>query len=112
MLFKTSALFLLQRLFPGRGFRLTLWAIGSFVLAYSLTQILGILLTCIPINAIWDPSVDGRCIDTIDVYLVCSSFNIATDVLILALPITKLWNLQISTSQKGQLCAFFALGGS
>ena len=110
--FKASALCLLQRIFPGRRFRQTLWAIGIFVLAYSLVQIFATIFQCTPIKAIWDPSVKGRCIKTNDVYLVCSSLNIATDVIILAMPMPKLWKLQISRTEKMQLSIIFALGGS
>lgn len=110
--FKASALCLLQRIFPGRSFRRALWAIGSFVLAYSLVQIFAIIFQCLPIKAIWDTSIEGRCINVNDVYLVCSSMNIATDVIILAMPMPRLWKLRISQTEKLQLCIIFALGGS
>ena len=110
--FKASALCLLQRIFPGRRFRQGLWAIGSFVLAYSLVQTFAVLFECTPIKMFWDQSVKGRCINANDVILVCSSLNIATDVIILAMPMPKLWKLQISRTEKMQLSIIFALGGS
>lgn len=111
MFFKLSALFLLERIFPGRKFRHILWGIGAFVLAYSLAQTFGIIFTCVPVSAIWNPSVKGRCINSDDLYLACSSFNILTDFVILGLPMPKLWKLKISTTQKIQLTITFALGG-
>ena len=110
LFFKASALCLLGRIFPGRSFARILWALGLFVLAYSLIQTFAIIGTCVPIEAIWNPSVQGHCININDVYLVCSSLNIATDVVILAIPMPKLWRLKISTTQKVQLTVFFALG--
>ena len=112
LFFKVSALCLLQRIFPGRSFKRQLWAVGAFVLAYSLVQTFGIIFTCIPISATWDPSVKGRCIKVDDLYLVCSSFNIATDFVMLSLPMPKLWKLNVSKTQKIQLTTFFALGSS
>ena len=111
MFFKLSALFLLARLFPGRSFRYTLWGIGAFVMAYSLAQTFGIIFTCVPVSAIWNPDVKGRCINSDDLYLACSSFNIATDFVILGLPMPKLWRLNVSITQKIQLTLIFALGG-
>ena len=111
MFFKLSALFLLERIFPGRDFRHALWGIGAFVLAYSLAQTFGIIFTCVPVSAIWNLSVKGRCINSNDLYLACSSFNIATDFMILGLPMPKLWKLKIPTTQKIQLSLMFALGG-
>ena len=110
--FKVSALCLLERIFTGRRFRQTLWAIGIFVLAYSLVQIFATIFQCTPIKTIWDPSVKVRCINSNNVYLVCSSLNIATNVIILAMPMPKLWKLQMARTEKVQLSIIFALGGS
>ncbi len=88
------------------------WAIGSFVLAYSLDQTFSIIFECTQVKKFWDQSVKGRCINENDVYLVCSSLNIATDVIILAMPMPKLWKLQISRTEKIQLSIIFGLGAS
>ena len=110
--FKSSALCLLQRIFPGRRFRQGLWAVGSFVLAYSLVQTFSIIFECTPVEKFWDQSVKGRCINENDVYLVCSSLNIATDVIKLAMPMPKLWKLQMFRTEKIQLSIIFGLGAS
>ena len=81
------------------------------VIAYSLVQIVSIVLTCIPLEAIWNPQVKGHCINVDDIFIVCGAFNIATDVILLSLPMPKLWKLQISRTQKAQLTVLFLLGG-
>ncbi|KAL9117423.1 MAG: hypothetical protein Q9187_006042 [Circinaria calcarea] len=108
---KISILSLLRRLFPGRSFMLKLWVVSAIIAAYTVTQFFCVVLQCVPINAIWNKSIVGRCINLDDVFIVCSSFNIATDVIILALPMPKLWALKILTKQKIQLTAIFLLGG-
>ena len=107
---KVSALCLLQRIFPGSGFKRFIWGVGGFVLIYSLLQTLGIIFPYVPIKAIWDHSMKGRCIDNIALYLVCSILNIMTDVIILCLPTPQLWRLHISTTRKSRLTTIFALG--
>ena len=108
---KLSMLFLLHRIFPARAFLYRLLAIGSVILAYTLVQIICVIVHCIPFAALWDPTVPARCINLDDVILVCSSFNIATDVAILCVPMPELWNLKVTTRQKIQLSVIFLLGG-
>ncbi|KAL8819759.1 MAG: hypothetical protein Q9223_001887, partial [Gallowayella weberi] len=108
--FKASMLFLLDRIFPGKKFRRILTAIGVFIMAYSITQAVCAVFECTPVRRAWSPEVEGTCINIDDVFLVCSALNIATDFLILCLPMPKLWRLKISTVQKVQLTAIFATG--
>ena len=64
-----------------------------------------------PVSAVWDPTVPNpRCIDLDKGLIVCSSINIATDVIMLTLPLPKLWALKISTEKKIQLMGIFLLG--
>lgn len=104
-------LFLLHRIFPKRHFRYALWITGSVISTYTIVQVVCVVVHCIPVTALWDPTVPAYCINLDDVILVCSSFNIATDVAILLLPMPELWNLQITTRQKLQLTFLFLLGG-
>ena len=104
-------LFLLHRIFKKKHFRYALWITGSVVSLYTIVQIVCGIVHCIPITALWDPTVPAHCINLDDVTLVCSSFNIATDVAILIMPMPELWNLQITTGKKLQITFLFLLGG-
>ena len=104
-------LFLLRRIFPQRQFFYALCVTGAIISAYTLTQIASVLLHCVPYAALWNPKVPASCINLDDVILVCSSFNIATDVAILILPMPQLWRLKITKRQKLQLTFIFLLGG-
>ncbi|MCJ1313891.1 hypothetical protein MMC25_007571 [Agyrium rufum] len=109
---KGSILLLYARLFPGREFRKLLWGSFAFVVIYSVIQAFLDIFQCVPVSAVWDPTVQNpRCIDLDSGLIVCSSINIATDVLILALPVPKLWALKISTEKKVQLIGIFLVGG-
>lgn len=93
-------LFLLDRIFPGKKFQRILIAIGVFITAYSITQAVCAVFECTPVRRAWSPEVEGTCINVDDVFLVCSALNIATDFLILYLPMPKLWRLKISNVQE------------
>lgn len=80
-------------------------------MSYSIAQSVIVVLQCSPAKALWDPRVKGQCID-ISIELVGSSvLNVATNFLILALPLPILWRLQISMRKKLQLVGIFLLGG-
>ena len=112
---KTSILLLYRRVFTEPGFNtrfhISLWGIGIFVLAYSTLQFLLTVFPCSPVKRLWDPAVEGSCIDFEKMILVGPCLNVATDIMILCLPMTQLWHLSISRKQKLQLTGIFLLGG-
>ena len=81
-----------------------------FVGSYSITQIVCILAQCTPFASIFNPKIPGSCININDVYIVVSSFNIFTDLIILLLPMPLLWGLNTTMSRKIQLSFIFGLG--
>lgn len=110
-LIKLSWLFMLHRIFPGKCLLRLAWAIGSLVTAYTIVQIVCSVFQCVPIRALWNPQVPGRCINLDDVFVLCGSLNIATDIAIICLPMPQLWTLKVSNIRKIQLTFMFLLGG-
>ena len=108
---KLSLLFLLHRIFPKKHMRYELCITGSVISLYTLVQIVCAIVHCIPFTALWDPTVPAHCINMDDVVLVCSAFNIATDVAILVMPMPEVWNLGITRRQKLEITFCFLLGG-
>ena len=108
---KLSLLFLLHRTFPKKRMRYELCITGSVISLYTLVQIVCVIVHCIPFTALWDPTVPAHCINIDDVVLVCSAFNIATDVPILVMPMPELWNLRIARRLKLQITFLFLLRG-
>ena len=110
-LIKLSWLFLLHRIFPGKHLLCLTWAIGSFVTAYTIVQIVCAVFQCVPIRALWNLEVPDRCINVVDMFVLCGSLNVATDVSILYLPMPQLWNLKVNNTRKIQLTIMSLLGG-
>ncbi|KAI1353181.1 hypothetical protein F5Y01DRAFT_313249 [Xylaria sp. FL0043] len=110
-LVKTSILLFLQRLFgqrPGVR-RFILWMnaanIGMMIAVFFAT-----VLQCIPINKTWELGLQGTCIDRRILFTISSSFNIVTDMLMLALPLRIFINLKIPRRTKIALMFVFLLG--
>lgn len=110
-LVKTSILLLLLRLFgqkPGVK-RFIIW-VNTANLGMMIAVLFATVLQCIPINKTWDTGLEGTCIDRRVLFTVSSSFNIFTDMLILALPLRIFIDLKIPRRTKIALMFIFLLG--
>ena len=108
---KSSILLLYHRIFASKRFNIILWFVGAFVLSYSLAQSAAQVFQRGRPDSLWDSKVTEKCINIDDVLIVCSSLNIATDILILILPLPALLKIYISRERKFQLIGIFMLGG-
>ena len=78
------------------------YAIGSAIADFCLVR---------PLAAQWDVNVKATYhIDSPKLYLANSGFNIATDAILLVLPLVVIWTLNVSRLHKMGLSAIFCLG--
>ncbi|KAI1660889.1 hypothetical protein F4813DRAFT_348674 [Daldinia decipiens] len=112
---KYSVLCLYRRVFSSspRFCRWT-WAVTALVTEWLLQVILATNLQCIPISAVWDPTIHdtSTCINYGVEALVAYIINITTDLIIIGMPIPLIIRLNTSQSQKCRLLIVFAVGGS
>lgn len=87
-----------------------LWALGLFISAYSAIWTVITIFQCRPVSRVWDPAVNAECIDTYIVWAIMGSLNVLTDILLLCLPLPKLWRLQMRRRVKLQVIAIFSIG--
>lgn len=65
---------------------------------------------CVPVQAFWGDGT-GRCMDRLAFWFSNAALNIATDIIIVVIPIPLIRTLQISRKQKIALIMVFAVGG-
>ena len=65
---------------------------------------------CMPINSIWDSSVDRKCVNTTAVIYAGAVCSIFEDIVIIILPIRELLALNMSPRQRVGVIFMFALG--
>ena len=99
------------RIFPSRRFGLYLLATGLFIFSYTTAATFTFIFQCIPVNALWRPSISHRCIAVGPALTAMGSLNIITDAVILGLPLPLLWKLNTTNVQKLQLMGIFLTGG-
>ena len=107
---KTSLCFLYISIFPLRRLRHTSYIVMVASVVFALITILGNILICLPVNATWDVNVKATCGNQNAAWVVIGVLNICTDILVLCLPISTVWRLQIRKQRKILLSFIFGLG--
>ena len=93
---KVSMLFLYRRIFPSRGFNITLYVVGAVILVWCLASVLAIIFICHPVQFFWDKTIpNGHCGNDFGILYGIAGPNIATDIAVLILPMPILWKLQM-----------------
>ncbi|RYC65396.1 hypothetical protein CHU98_g804 [Xylaria longipes] len=65
---------------------------------------------CRPLQHFWDPLVEGHCGNGRVADVISAIFNSAADIIILMLPQTIIWKLQMAREKKFGIAAIFAIG--
>ncbi|KAF4930352.1 Satratoxin biosynthesis SC1 cluster protein 4 [Colletotrichum viniferum] len=77
---------------------------------YGAWTVFGSIFMCVPVQAFWGDGT-GRCMDRLAFWFSNAVLNIATDIIIVVIPIPLIRTLQISRKQKIALIMVFAVGG-
>ncbi|KAJ6095581.1 hypothetical protein N7486_006327 [Penicillium sp. IBT 16267x] len=107
---RVSGLAFYARLNPMPKFKIYLRIASAFVTAVWVAQTLIIALQCIPLQALWDSSVSGKCLTSTQVFISTSVMTIICDSLILILPVNIVLNLQVNLARKATLLFVFCFG--
>ncbi|KAF2000377.1 hypothetical protein P154DRAFT_435018 [Amniculicola lignicola CBS 123094] len=108
---KIAVLILYVRIFKARPFLIGCYCAFALVAATVLSGFVLSSISCKPFAYFWNPSIPGgKCIDITAAYRYMSFPNIATDVIILVLPILPIMKLQVDLAKKIGLVITFATG--
>ena len=66
---------------------------------------------CMPIQKAWEFERPGKCINFLSFFIGMQVPNIVLDIVILALPVSAVYHLQMSKKKKISVTAIFLLGG-
>ncbi|KAG7410192.1 Satratoxin biosynthesis SC1 cluster protein 4 [Fusarium oxysporum f. sp. raphani] len=103
--------FLLQyrRIFNVIWIRKAALGVIAFSVTWNILQSTLCSLACVPI-ALFVPSRQGRCIDSLPVWLTAAGINIITDFIVFALPLPAIKSLHLPMKQKILLSGVVCLG--
>ena len=109
---KLSVLSLYRRIFPIAKVKLIANIVQGVVIAWWIAVILVSIFSCNPINGFWDKLyTKSKCINMEHFFIGSAVPNIATDIVILILPLREIWHLNTQRHQKIALSFIFLLGG-
>lgn len=109
---KLSILSLYRRIFSVPTFKLAANIVTALVVAWGTALILTAIFTCNPVNGFWDRKyTKSKCLNTERFFIGNAVANMGTDLIILALPLQKIWHLKMHRNQKIALSFIFLLGG-
>lgn len=108
---KLSILAMYLRIFVTRPPRVISYLTGAVITAAAIAGVITSLLSCRPFSARWDMTrFESSCINSLRFWQGMSAPNIATDLVMLFLPMPAIWQLQMPKSQKIALTGVFLLG--
>ncbi|KAH6876733.1 hypothetical protein B0T10DRAFT_361291, partial [Thelonectria olida] len=110
---KATFLFQYHRIFAVAEPRMRgiIYLVGAFVFLYSLMTVLVTVFLCVPVEKFWRPGVPGVCLNRMAVWCTSAALNIATDFVIILLPMPTLKQLRLPKYQKRAIILVFAVGG-
>ncbi|KAL6864649.1 putative PTH11-typeG-protein-coupled receptor [Trichoderma novae-zelandiae] len=108
---KCSILLLYLRLFKIVGWiRWACWGLFACVITYCVSSIIATICQCNPVAKAFDKTLPGTCIDLARFWFANAGFSIATDIIILLLPMPLVYQLEAPGAYKIALMAVFAIG--
>jgi hypothetical protein len=107
---KLAILAIYLHVFTDKLYRKACWFLGGLLVANTIGSTVAGVLMCVPLNYLWDRSIDGHCFDIPDYLRYIALVNIVTDVVMLVLPLPLIWKLRISRNVKLGLTCTFATG--
>ncbi|KAI9651554.1 MAG: hypothetical protein M1831_000770, partial [Alyxoria varia] len=98
------------RLFITRTFRFAAYSLIAIFVIWTLIILFVGVFECVPLEALWNPQVQGKCMDVNKFYRYGSLPSAPLDVILLVLPIPAIWKLHASTRVRVGLTLTFLTG--
>lgn len=109
---KLSLLVLYHRLFSvDKIFVRLTYVVGAVQIAWFIAEYFDRWFTCTPVRKVWEPLIEGYCINQSASLAVSETFNSGIDFVMIGMAVYMVVKLNISFSNKIKLSVLFALGG-
>ncbi|KAL6715466.1 hypothetical protein ACLMJK_006427 [Lecanora helva] len=110
-LVKISILLLYKRLFPLDRVHLIIYILVGILVGFEISTTFVDIFGCHPIAAAWNKKIPhSHCVVPQTLYMATAGINLATDVIILCIPMPLVWGLRLSVKRKVGVSLIFVLG--
>ncbi|MCJ1267984.1 hypothetical protein MMC22_007870 [Lobaria immixta] len=109
---KLSILLLYQRVFDTVNFKRAILVVGFLCITWLCGNVFTEIFLCSPMSAAWDPILifSNHCRDLQAFLVGITASNLLLDLIILCMPLPKVWNLNLSNYKKLEVSGIFLLG--
>jgi hypothetical protein len=107
---KMSVLLQYRRIFAGTAMKRACLIGLIIIICWGIALIVSLSMICLPIQALWDHTVDGRCMPFLPAFFAPAVINMITDFGIFVLPLPAIKSLHLPKRQKIILFFIFGLG--
>ncbi|KAK0631464.1 hypothetical protein B0T14DRAFT_401124, partial [Immersiella caudata] len=107
---KISILLLYLRVLTYTWARRAAWVLFAIIVIYSTLYFISTVTLCVPLEALWNPAVEGSCHRSPVYMWLGIGFHIVTDFLMFALPVPVVILMRVVLKQRLMLLLIFALG--
>ena len=111
-MFKTSVILLYKRIFVNRGFQIACWLTLLVNSCWAVGNLFGFVFQFVPVPMMWGAILDGVCFDQNGLWISIATWDIFSDVWILAMPLPMVWKLNLKFREKIILTGVFMLGAA
>ncbi|KAH7257076.1 hypothetical protein BKA59DRAFT_522383 [Fusarium tricinctum] len=108
---KISMLLLYLRIFVQEWFRRCCFTLMAIIASYMAVALALSIWQCHPLSGAWDKSLHPKCVSLDKTWHANAGFSIATDVLILMLPMHPIWSSKLAVPHKRALITVITMGG-
>lgn len=108
-----SLILFYRKLSPQRWWKWSVYFVLFLVAGYNISIFFAIIFGCRPFNKHWDVRVtEGSCVDRPAIYICTAALGIASDLLLLVMPMPMIMRLQMPPRQKAGLVLLFGIGSA
>jgi len=90
--------------------RWTIWLVFCFTMFYLVAYFSVVVGSCSPVKKSWAPSTPGSCLPAAALYWIPGGITIALDIIVMAIPIRLIWQLQMGRLKRLQASLHFMFG--
>ncbi|KAI0203528.1 hypothetical protein F4808DRAFT_466995 [Astrocystis sublimbata] len=108
---KFSVLALYLKTFSAKRCRYFIWAVGIIVMGWTMSGVVVAIFQCTSVRYIWQPDVEGNCVDFGLRNLISGVLNVMINILIVVV-IPFAWSLHITKQKKWLILVTFVTGTS
>ncbi|EMD60130.1 hypothetical protein COCSADRAFT_164265 [Bipolaris sorokiniana ND90Pr] len=111
-LVKSSILILYKTIFDVRKFRICVYIVLAYVVAWTISFTFSHLFTCYPITVFIEPYYGNSCVETVPMFLALLYTDVLADLAILFLPIPMVMSVRMQMKRKIAVIVMLSLGAA